>query len=175
MALHLPLTRRHEPTAIPIDQAQFVTTGVPPSARVSTPTSTSDISTPSVGVLVLATGESGALSELLAGLLPACRECAAELVVVRRGPPIGVPQADEAGVHVVFGKPAETEGELRARGIAEMESDITVITSDNEPLSRDWSALLARLGQMVQLREDEVVPAEWVTRLRDAGAPDPVG
>lgn len=95
--------------------------------------------------------------------------------MVRRGPPIGVPQADEAGVHVVFGKPAETEGELRARGIAEMESDITVITSDKEPLSRDWSALLARLGQMVQLREDEVVPAEWVTRLRDAGAPDPVG
>lgn len=175
VALHLPLTRPHEPTALPVSQAQFVTTGVPPSARVSTPTSTSDMSTPSVGVLVLATGGPEALSELLAALMPACRECAAELVVVRRGLPIGLPQVDEAGVHVVFGKPGETEGELRARGMAEMESDITVITSDNEPLSRDWSTLLARLGQVVQQREDEVVPAEWVTRLRDAGAPDPAG
>lgn len=150
-----------------------MTTGVPPTSRASGPLAVPEISRPSLGVVVVSLGDERSLSRLLAELVPACRESATRVVVIRRGPPRALPALEEAGVRLVFGAPDEDEGGLRARGIGELGSDIAVITTDTPPGSVDWSAMLSRLGQVVQLREDHVEPGVWVTRLRSAGVPEP--
>jgi len=169
----LPLSPVHEhPPSRTIAEAG-VTTGVPPTSRATGSVSAPDISRPSLGVVVVSTGDQRALAGVLTGLVPACRESATGLVVIRRGPPSALPELDEAGVRVVFGRPDEDEGELRTRGIGELASDILVITTDTPPRAVDWSAMLSRLGQVVQLRGDEVEPGVWLTRLRNAGVPEP--
>jgi hypothetical protein len=131
------------------------------------------VAAPSVGVVVLSLGDPGLLKGLLSGLVPACREFAADLVVVRRGPPLTLMDLDQAGVRVVFGSPADGEADLRARGTNELRSDVTIFTTDTEPLSRAWNELLARVGQTVQVRNDEVPPDGWVTVLRQAAVSEP--
>lgn len=127
--------------------------------------------TPSIGVVVVSLGDAGQLRTLLAGLAPACSEYGADLVVVRRGPPLTLLDLDQAGVRVVFGSPADGEADLRARGARELQSDVTVFTTDHDPLSRAWNELLARVGQTVQVRSDEVPPGGWVAMLRDVPEP----
>lgn len=150
-----------------------MSTGVPPAPRASTPSVPAGVATPGVGVVVVSLGDPGLLKSLLSGLAPACREFAADLVVVRRGPPLALVDLDQAGVRVVFGSPADGEADLRGRGAKELLSDVTIFTTDNEPLSRAWNELLARVGQTVQVRDDEVPPDGWVTVLRQADVPDP--
>lgn len=173
MALHLPLSLDHETPLHSVPPEPRVSAGVPPVTRSPTSSTPPGVATPTLGVVVLSLGDAGSLGALLEGLVPACREYVAELVVVRRGPPTGTADLDRAGVRVVFGKPADGEAELRALGMRELGADVTIFTSDTAPGQHDWNELLPQVGQTVQLRHDEVPPNGWVARLRQANVPDP--
>ncbi len=173
MALHLPLTQRHGPCLSLIFHKLLVTTGVPPSPRATPTAANPGLSTPRVGVAVISLGTPRVLADLLSAVIPACRDCAADLLVVRRGPPVRLPEAEAAGVRFVVGPSGGDPDELRALGVAQLDADITVITSDTDPLTTDWSLLLSQVSHMVEVREGQIAPAGWGTLLGQLGAPDP--
>lgn len=124
---------------------------------------------------MISVGGPTALANLLASLIPACRDSAADLIVVRGGAPIRLAEVEAAGVRVIVGPPDCDPEELRSLGAAGLATDIKVITTDLEPLSQDWSLLLSRLSQTVRTEAEEVVPAAWGSLLVQLGAPDPAG
>jgi len=124
-------------------------------------------------VAVISLGEAASLAGLLGGLVSACGECAAELVVVRPGPAVAVPELDQCGVRLVHGRPDEDLAGLRARGFAELGTDVTVLATEEQLTTCDWNTMLTQLGQMVQMGGAPLGSAQWASRLRAAAAADP--
>lgn len=147
-----------------------MTTGTPSAVRGSDSEPSPGLPVPSVGVGVVAIGNRAELAKLLSGLVPACQEYQADLVVVVRRESDA---AGETGVRICVAGPEATEAELRRRALEELPTDIVVLTTDSEPLVSDWSAALPRLSQVVVSREDEVPAADWIGMLQRYAAPEP--
>ncbi len=149
-----------------------MTSGSPSTARGSDAETPPGVPAPSVGVAVLAVGSPAELSTLLAALVPSSREYRVEVVVVARR--VAEPTIEETDLLrvVVLGADATEEG-MRRQALLELSTDVVVFTSDREPLTTDWSAVLPRLAQVVVSREEEVSAADWFGILRRLDAAEP--
>ncbi|HMV31169.1 MAG: hypothetical protein U0104_08060 [Gemmatimonadales bacterium] len=109
---------------------------------------------------------------MLAALVPSSREYRVEVVVVARR--VAEPAIEETDLLrvVVLGADTTEEG-MRRQALLELSTDVVVFTSDREPLTTDWSAVLPRLAQVVVSREEEVSAADWFGILRRLDAAEP--
>ncbi len=149
-----------------------MTSGSPSTARGSEAETPPGIPAPSVGVAVLAVGSPAELGGVLAALVPSSREYRVEVLVVSRR--AAEPALEETDLlrFVVLGADA-TEESMRRQALLELTTDVVVFTTDRDPLTTDWSAVLPRLAQVVVSREEEVSAADWFGILRRLDAAEP--
>ena len=149
-----------------------MTTGSPTAVRDDDPDTPPRVPTPTVGVAVIGLGDEAALAGLLEGLLPASREYQVEVALVLRG---NAPAGLEEGplLRVVAVPPDATEERMRQEGLAALDTDLVVLTTDVDPLATDWATALPRLAQVVVSHEPEVSAADWHGTLRRLAVADP--